>query len=467
MNSTTIRPHLRSLAALLLALLTLTGCTLLPAGRAGGAGSARSVRLEEATPTPIPTPVTVAKPTYTVVRGEVVKTLLLGGRVSPVTQTDLFFKVGGRVRTVYVKSGDNVKAGALLADLEMANAERDLVSVRLDLDRAQARLKTAQSDVQANLKRAQANLDIAKENLAIIEGQDPTPRKVKAEVALQRADLARKQAQDAYDAIAWRNDRGASPQAMALQQATLNYQDAQAAYDLAMQDIVTHGHQITIAERQVDLAQLTLDSLSGGVDPLLVNDVSKAQLAVTKLEAAVSDAQIVAPFNGQVQVAFILSEGTAIDAFRPVATVSDLSVLEVRVDTLSVGSDDLSVDMPATVSFVGRPGVEMKGRIRQLPASGVLATIAQDKSLHIALEDPGISIGYASGDLTRIAIVLERKQDVLWLPPMALRTFEGRRFVVVQESGGQRRVDVKVGLEGDDRIEIASGLTEGQIVVGQ
>jgi hypothetical protein len=70
-------------------------------------------------------------------------------------------------------------------------------------------------------------------------------------------------------------------------------------------------------------------------------------------------------------------------------------------------------------------------------------------------------------DLTRIAIVLERKPDVLWLPPVALRTFEGRRFVVVQEGGGQRRVDLKVGLEGDDRTEIASGLTEGQIVVGQ
>jgi hypothetical protein len=39
--------------------------------------------------------------------------------------------------------------------------------------------------------------------------------------------------------------------------------------------------------------------------------------------------------------------------------------------------------------------------------------------------------------------------------------------VVVQENNGQRRVDIKVGVEGEDRIEVESGLTEGQIIVGQ
>jgi multidrug efflux pump subunit AcrA (membrane-fusion protein) len=61
--------------------------------------------------------------------------------------------------------------------------------------------------------------------------------------------------------------------------------------------------------------------------------------------------------------------------------------------------------------------------------------------------------------------VLEQKEDVLWLPPQAIRTFEGRKFVVVQEDGFQQRVDVKVGIEGDDRTEIEEGVEEGQIVV--
>jgi multidrug efflux pump subunit AcrA (membrane-fusion protein) len=66
-----------------------------------------------------------------------------------------------------------------------------------------------------------------------------------------------------------------------------------------------------------------------------------------------------------------------------------------------------------------------------------------------------------------VNVVLERKDDVLWLPPQAIRTFEGRKFVVVQEEGeAQRRVDVKVGIESEDRVEIEEGLTEGQVVIG-
>ena len=62
--------------------------------------------------------------------------------------------------------------------------------------------------------------------------------------------------------------------------------------------------------------------------------------------------------------------------------------------------------------------------------------------------------------------VLERKEDVLWLPPAAIRTFEGRKFVVIQEGAIQRRVDVTVGIESDDRVEIVSGVEEGDVVVG-
>jgi len=70
------------------------------------------------------------------------------------------------------------------------------------------------------------------------------------------------------------------------------------------------------------------------------------------------------------------------------------------------------------------------------------------------------------GDLVRVTVVLERKEDVLWLPPAAIRTFEGRKFVVIQEGAIQRRVDVTVGIESDDRVEIVSGVEEGDVVVG-
>ena len=117
--------------------------------------------------------------------------------------------------------------------------------------------------------------------------------------------------------------------------------------------------------------------------------------------------------------------------------------------------------------LVQRPGVEVPGTVRAVPTTRMSTTSEEDKALHIALEPTGQPGDYQVDDLVHISILLEERPNVLWLPPAAIRTFEGREFVVLQEGAGQRRVDIKTGLESDDRIEITSGLTEGQIVVGQ
>jgi multidrug efflux pump subunit AcrA (membrane-fusion protein) len=461
MNTRCLRSYSRLLVALLLTLLTLSGCSLRTAGRSNS-----GQQLDETTPTPIPTAVAVGKPTYVVARGDVSKQLILNGRMVPVNQADLYFKVSGRVRSVAAKSDDMVKAGQLLAELEMDATERDLAGSRLDLERAQARLKAAQTELQQNIQRAQANLDIAGENLAIARVQGPGPRKTQAEVGLTRAQQARDRAQAAYDAIAWRNDRGASAEGAALEQATLSFTDAKAAYDLAMQGIAAFDHQVAIARRQVDLAQIALVSLKQGVDPLLENDVKRAQFAVDKLLAAVADNQIVAPFDGQAEIAFTLSPGAAVDAYKYVATVADPSGLEVSSDAGNTNLDQIKEGMPAIVSLLSAPGVDVLGHIRRMPPIGAVAVTTPDKTMRFTLDDKTPS-GFGKGELVRITLTLEQKKDMLWLPPTAIRTFEGRKFVVVQDNAAQRRVDVKIGIDSADRVEILSGLTEGQIVVGQ
>jgi multidrug efflux pump subunit AcrA (membrane-fusion protein) len=60
---------------------------------------------------------------------------------------------------------------------------------------------------------------------------------------------------------------------------------------------------------------------------------------------------------------------------------------------------------------------------------------------------------------------LEEKDDVLWLPTAAIYTLQGRTFVTLQEGGRQRRVDVELGIESQEQVEILKGLEEGQVVV--
>jgi multidrug efflux pump subunit AcrA (membrane-fusion protein) len=442
----------------------LAGCSLLPSS------GPRTTARRAATPTPLPTPIVPVEPTYTVQRGEVVRQMSFSGRVSPVKEQTLFFRTDGRVRRVLVKRNDMVKAGQVLADLENDVLERSLASAKLDLDRAQARLASAQDERAANIKRAQLNLDVANINLQAGRAADPAPRKAQAESALERARVALDRAQSEYDAIAWRNDRAATPQSAALQQATLDYKDAQAAYELADQTIANHKYQMALLDRQVQLAQLDLDQANKGVDPLLDNDVKRAQFEVDRLAANIIDASLTAPFDGKV-LSLSIDVGSAAQAFQAVVTVADPTAMEVSADLVDSQLRELAEGMPVTLIVQNRPEDQITGTIRRLPypfGSGGSANVQeQDKSTRIAVDPAALGSKLAMGDLVRATAVLESREDVLWLPPQAVREFEGRKFVITQDGDAQRRVDVKTGIVGEDRVEILEGLTEGQVVLTQ
>jgi len=500
----------RKLGVLLVLVSLLAGCQ-------GGTRSAH----EEPTPTPIPTPIVPEKPTYVVQRGEVVRKLEFTARVAPVQEAKLFFRTNGYVRAVFVEKGDMVKEGDILAELEMAELERSLAKARLDLQTAQLQLAQAEQDHQEALARARLKLQTAQTNLAAAEAerthalararidlaikrlqlqkaqaQDLTPRKAQAEANLERARIALQQAQAAYDEIAWRGDVGATPQAAALQQATLDFQQAQAAYDLAVQEIEAQRYELEILKQQVALAelelkrlqegetdpqlqqavalaQLELEALERGIDPQLRQAVAAAQLEVDHLEAQVAEARLVAPFDGEV-VSISAYPGRAAEAFKPVCIVADLRALEVSAELTGEQMRELTEGQAVTLVPVDYPGQELAGTIRRLPypygGGGTTEALEQaDKSTRISVDFTGLppEMKLEMGDLVKVTVVLERKEDVLWLPPAAIRTFGGRKFVIVQEGARQRRVDVTLGIESKERVEIKSGLEEGQIVVGQ
>lgn len=448
---------------MLVAAVWLAGCS------AFSASTGRRGAVEEPTPTPIPTAIVPVNPVYTVQRGEVVKEMQFTGRVSPTTEKDLFFRTAGRVRRVLVKTDQLVKKGDLLADLENDNLERDLAAVKLNLARAQSRLDDSKRALDAQRTRAKLNLEIAQINLQQARSQDLSPRKTLATIDLEKAQLALARAQAAYDGIAWRNDKGASAEAANLQQATLNHGQAKANYDLAIQTINNQYFQIEILDRQVKQAQLSLDELNKEADPLLANDVEVANLNVKKLEAALADAQIIAPYDGRI-MSVTATEGRAATAFQPVMVLGDLSKLEIKANLSSTDVANLAVGMPAKLSLSSKPSDTMAGSIVRLPPTTVAAGVNAadvDKSTVVGLTDQAKAATLELGDLVKTIVTVTKKDDALWLPPQAIRTFEGRRFVVIKEGAGQRRVDVKTGIESVDRVEILDGLTAGQQVLGQ
>jgi len=235
--------------------------------------------------------------------------------------------------------------------------------------------------------------------------------------------------------------------AYALRRAQANLKIAQLKLELArLQNPPTsevNRINLAIHEQEVELAQIALDAINVTYDGM----------------------QIKSPMDGTVLSVSIL-EGAVAEANKPIIVVANLDDLTVSAVVGSEELDRLVIGMNVTATSIGRDIPASEGKIRALPYPyGNGATESTDGSVQVELDQPPAQLGYGVGDMVSMSVILEQKADVLWLPLSAVREFEGRYFAIVRDGNVERRVDVKVGIVDDDRIEIAEGLTEGQVVV--
>jgi len=96
----------------------------------------------------------------------VTKKLEFTGRISPVGEVPLYFESTGYVKRVLVQPGDRVKAGDLLAELEIDILQNQIATADLDLAMAQARLAQAEEANAHAIVQAELSLEMAREQLA-------------------------------------------------------------------------------------------------------------------------------------------------------------------------------------------------------------------------------------------------------------------------------------------------------------
>lgn len=414
----------------------------------------------EATPTPIPTSIVPTNPTYQVQRGEVVRLLQFSGRVAPVLEEELFFKVGGYVDEVYVRRNDEVTEDDLLAELEVTDLKNQITQ-------QEAELQSAEMEKERKVTQAENNVRAAELRLAKLEASSSASQLVSARVNLERARIRLAEAQDEYSKSLdrdWEKEEVRDRYAEGVRDAQWGVEIAEANYEDAQLARQRNAYEIELAEMDLQEAQLGLAEVQAGLN------VTRTLLGLDRLKDQLNDARIVAPFTGVILQSNLM-EGRQVQGYDTMMVIADPTELEISADLQDSEMSELAEDMPITAEFVNRPGEEYTGVIRRLPypySGGSLSEGVDDEdpTTRITLDgvDP-VEQGWDIGDRLRITAELERVADTLWLPPQAVRTFEGRSFVVVQEDGAQRRVDVRVGIRAEDRLEILEGLQEGQTVL--
>lgn len=482
------------------------------------------------TPTPRPAQPSLEKPTYTVQRGEVIDKIEVSGFVSAKKQEELSFTQNGFLKIVYVERNGTVKKGDVLAELDLGelpnqlrqaevaleqsrlaldrvNSERDLAIRRaeLDLTDAQANLAKLQAPPDA-LALSQAESKVRQAEIALQDTRDSSSSaRTAAELRLSQISLSLPPLQAAYiQALERFRDVDGKPldwQYKPLQEALLRAESelknaenslaqAKLALESAQKSEITANQRaeqdvadaqaalqalkagpkaadLAAARRSIERAQLAIEEAKRGKgNDELEQSMATAQLQKERIDAQIAAGKLLAPFDGQI-AQISKRPGDPIEAYKPVVTMMDDSERELLINSVtSQDATKIGVGIPVDIIFSRHPGKTFTGTITKLPtaATSSAATITQDPNYHIEYQ---ADVPLEVGDLGRVTITLSKKEAALWLPPQAVRAFEGRRFVVLKDGERQRRQDVRVGITSDERVEILEGLKENDVIVGQ
>ena len=198
-----------------------------------------------------------------------------------------------------------------------------------------------------------------------------------------------------------------------------------------------------------------------------------ARARLKQAEAALEYTLIRAPFDGVVvrrlaqvgETVGPIAGGTAGGGAGAICVLLDRSSLEMVADVNETHISKVRVGQPAEVALDARPERKYKGEVRQIvPTADRQKGIVQVK---IRLLDPDEALlpeMAARAAFLRADATAGAPRKVI-APKGAVRERGGRRVAFVVEGGKARAAEVETGAEGEDGVEIKSGLHGGEEVV--
>ncbi|HWT66660.1 MAG TPA: efflux RND transporter periplasmic adaptor subunit [Terracidiphilus sp.] len=377
------------------------------------------------------------------------------GQIKPKTYVNLGATAMGRITHLYVKEGDRVKKGQLVAEVESVAQE---AAVRGQ----EATIAAAKTDIQSY---------VAAEKTA------------EANVQHSQADLEQKK-------LDWDRAQGLFKAGIMAKQ---DYDAKKAAYDLAV---------ATLAQTEASLHQAKANTASAHAH------MQTQEATLRSNQNSLNLTRAIAPFDGIVTNQPVREGETVVEGIQNTEgstfmTIADMSVItaEVKVDETDIVN--VKLGQPADVTVDAIPGKVFKGHVTLVGDQALLRSTgvatsqstsgteeAKDFKVVVTLDVPSDDL--RPGLSTTAKITTAHKSDVLSLPIQALTMYappapggngkveaastsaatnnQSKQgvFVLNKDAHGKLRakfVPVTTGITGATDIEVLSGLAPGDEVV--
>lgn len=196
--------------------------------------------------------------------------------------------------------------------------------------------------------------------------------------------------------------------------------------------------------------------------------IKQAEAAIAAVDADISLAQIVAPYDGIV-VARMVDEGVALGSATPVLRLIEDSVMEVRVGVPPAIAADLKTEQTYDIEIFGQT---YRGRLRAVLDALDLAT--RTVPVIFVIEGRQDNVPLRSGELAILEVSTFIEDDGYWLPLGAL--VGGRRglwdaLALMRTEDGETplyrtvRRGVEVLQTETDRVYVRGAIADGDLIV--
>jgi len=351
----------------------------------------------------------------TVQRGPIRSQISTNGKVEPVQNFESHAPIATTVKRLLVKEGDHVRKGQLLLELD-------------------------NDDIRAQAARAQAQIKAAQANLAATKNSGTQEEVLTLNAQLAKTRAARDTAQRNLDALKRLQQQGAASEGE-VRQAETTLQSVQADLNLLEQKQKDRYSPPEVASTEAQAAQ--------------------AQAAYESAEDALSKSSVRAPFDGIVY-SLPVKLGAFVQAGDMLLQVADLSHVLVRafVDEPDVGR--LQIGQKVEVTWDAVPGRLWTGAVNSVPATvkrsgnrnvGETTCLIDNQDLRLL---PNINVG--------VTIVVAEHRSVLTLQRDALHIEDNKPYVYRIVDNRLKRQTIEFSLQNLTRVEITSGLSEGDAV---
>lgn len=411
--------------------------------------------------------------------GRVAVEVEANGSVQAAREVPLSFGTAYTVAEVFVREGDSVQAGDVIARLDTTDLDLLLASRENNVAAAENRFDAVVNPPRdVDLDAALAALDAAE--AAQYAAWMARPSEEEIEIARLEVELARNrvwQTQLERDLLfdippefRARSNPNTPVYSQEIQvldglnQANTGVDIAETQLD-RIQGQGPNESAFGSAVEAITQAEIALDNLLNPDErdvELLALNIHNAALGYESAAVQMSDFEIIAPFDGTV-ITSNLEVGELPPANMPAVVLADTTTFTVEIEVDETDVINMRYGLPVVMDVDALPEAEITGIITHIdllpipqePVPTYIATITLDPTL----------APVRSGMSTTATILVDELSDVAVIPTRFIDFTEAGAFVTVIDQGVPQRVQVVTGREDNGMTQIISGLNPGQRVV--